>query len=149
MKPDQSTASPRGGFLLHVMPALLYAALIFYGGSAGKMPAPNVLHWDKVAHLVGFAGMQLLSFRAVRYELPRLSLKWQLTLAVAIASVVGAALELYQFTLRSRSAEFPDWVADTVGAALAAVVLLLLMRAGATRSDGVEAAGRDGKQVQE
>ena len=149
MKPNASANRRRGGFVLHVMPAVLYAIAVFYGGSVSKTPMPSVSHLDKVVHLLAFAGMQLAWFRAVRYESPRLALKWQVLIAAAIASAVGAGLELYQLALRYRSAEFLDWVADTAGAVLAAAVLLLLLRGSEHRGEVPEGVRGDSEPLEE
>jgi len=126
-----SEPQPRGGFALHVVPAVLWAAAIFVGGSSG-VPQPQVdigIPFDKVNHVVAFSGLQLLSYRALRYALPaaqRRSLRW---LAALAAVLVGVALELYQLGLPDRSAEVADVVADSVGALLGVLVLSLFAKA--------------------
>jgi VanZ family protein len=136
MQPDAPMTQPRGGFFLHVMPALLYVAAVFYAGSVSVGPAVQTEHGDKLIHAIAFAGMQLIVFRALRFELPEVRSKWQLLWAALISSGVGAALECYQIALRHRSAEWLDWVADTVGAAVAAAMLYW----GLFRSDADEGA---------
>jgi VanZ family protein len=129
--------------LLNVAPALLYVLAVFYAGSLPRVPMPGPAGADKLVHLLAFAVMQLLLFRAVRYELGRLGYKWQLLGAAALASFVGAALEVYQGALPHRSAELGDWIADTVGALLAAVVAWLLLRSRAGRGAARESLRRD------
>ena len=115
----------RGGFGRNVVPALLWAIAIFIGGSSG-VPQPHIdvgLPTDKVNHVTAFLGLQLLSYRALRYGLPnrrRLPLRW---LAVLVAVLVGIALELYQLGLPDRSADVEDVMADAVGAIVGAVAL--------------------------
>jgi len=125
-----STPPPalRGGFVGNVAPALLWAGAIFVGGSSG-VPQPRLelgLPFDKVNHVVAFLGLQLLSYRALRWGVSgggRRALRW---LAALTAVLVGIALELYQLGLPDRSAEVADVVADAVGAVLGALALGLL-----------------------
>ena len=118
----------QGGFARNVLPALVWAIAIFIGGSSG-VPQPRIdvgLPTDKVNHVVAFLGLQLLSYRALRYALPqrrRVPLRW---LAVLVAVTVGIALELYQLGLPDRSAEVEDVMADSVGALVGAVALTCL-----------------------
>lgn len=115
------------GFVRHVLPALLWTLAIFIGGSSG-VPQPKIdvgLPTDKVNHVVAFLGLQLLSYRALRYALPdktRASARW---LAVLVAVLVGVALELYQLGLPDRDADVADVVADSVGAIIGALSLAL------------------------
>jgi VanZ family protein len=119
----------RGGFVRNVLPALLWALAIFVGGGPG-VPQPSVeglaIPLDKIDHLIAFCGLQVLCFRALRYELPgrtRHALLW----AAALVSVLfGILLEIYQLGLPDRSAEVADAVADAIGAVLGATVLGLL-----------------------
>jgi VanZ family protein len=118
----------RGGFVRNVLPALVWAVAIFVGGSSG-VPQPRIdvgLPTDKVNHVVAFLGLQLLSYRALRYALPqrrRVPLRW---LAVLVSVLVGIALELYQLGLPDRSADVLDVMADSVGALVGALALTVL-----------------------
>jgi VanZ family protein len=118
----------QSGFFLHIAPAVLYVLAIFY---AGSVPDPPHLHLnfsaqDKLLHLGAFFGMQLTIFRAVRWRPGELSLKAQLLLALLVTSALGALLEIWQAALPYRSAEFLDWLADTLGAGLGAALLWLV-----------------------
>ena len=114
-------------FVVDVLPALLYMGAIFYGGSIPlRTPPIDVgLPVDKVLHLLAFGGLQLLLVRALRQGPWRLSWSNRNWIAVAGASALGLLLEVYQSTLPYRSAELWDWIADTLGALLAAALLLL------------------------
>jgi VanZ family protein len=118
----------KGGFGRNVLPALLWAIAIFIGGSSG-VPQPHIdvgLPTDKVNHVAAFLGLQLLTYRALRYGLPnrrRRPLRW---LAVLAAVLVGITLELYQLGLPDRSADVEDVMADAVGAVVGAVALTFL-----------------------
>ena len=142
------TGRRRGGFFIHVAPAVLYVVAVFYGGSAPVADIPRPLGPDKLVHLLGFAGMQFVWLRAIRFQLPEMSLKRQLLWATLVASALGAALELYQTALPYRSAELLDWVADTVGAVMAAVVLFFVQRGSAPPDLPQEVPQRDSEPVQ-
>ena len=116
--------SPQG-FALHVLPALLYLVGIFVGGSLPKLPDTGLEfeHLDKLMHLVAFAGLELLMWRAVRYSWPAGSARSQLLVSLLATSGSGALLEVWQGALPARQAEGLDWVADTLGALLVAVLL--------------------------
>jgi len=117
-----------GGFFLHVAPAILYVLAIFYAGSVEQGPEIQVelVAQDKLLHLVAFFGMQLTMFRAARWKLFELGTGRLALIALALTSAVGASLEFWQATLPYRSAEFADWVADVLGAGLAALLLRLV-----------------------
>jgi VanZ family protein len=84
---------------------------------------------DKIMHLVAFGLMAIVLDRALRWELPHLARGRQLLIAALLASAVGALLELVQATLPHRSAEVLDWIADTLGAALAGLLVFKVKRA--------------------
>jgi VanZ family protein len=131
--PEETKPVRRGSFWLHVAPAFVYAAFVFWGGTI-VVPAPPFqapeLAWDKIGHVIAFGLMQLVWYRAVRHELPRLSPGKQSLLAALVASVLGGVLELYQGALPHRSADLYDLLADVVGAGLAAIVVRQRAHAG-------------------
>ena len=106
-------------FSFQVWPALGYSILIMI---AGSLPAaamgPQQLN-DKLLHLIGFGGLALLSCRATRYLWPGLSERTVAFVGFMSAVVLGGALEIWQGLLSYRSAEWLDWVADSLGGALA------------------------------
>jgi VanZ family protein len=130
----------RPGFFLHTVPAALYVLAVFYAGTLGQPPLPDVggLPQDKIIHFFTFGLMQVVIYRAVRFELAELGLDRQLVVAAVSTSAVGALLELVQAALPHRSAELLDWLADTAGALLA----LFIMRRVLSRQGAAEAPAR-------
>ncbi len=124
--PARPDSAEQGGFLRHVLPALLWAVAIFIGGGGG---IPQVtgeglgIPYDKVMHVGAFLAMQALCFRALRYELRDRSRGSLLLLAAVLSILFGIALEVYQMGLPDRSAELSDAVADGIVAALGALLL--------------------------
>jgi VanZ family protein len=72
--------------------------------------------WDKLAHLVGYAG---LAFLLALVGLFRRRPSWAAYAGLfAIVVLYGAADELAQIPVPGRSAELVDWLADALGATL-------------------------------
>lgn len=122
------------GFALHVAPALVYLLGIFVGGSLPQGPdlGLDFAFKDKVLHLVAFAGFEVLIWRALRYLRPSRGVGWLFASSCLVAAAAGALLELWQALLPTRQAELLDWIADSVGALLAAVLLWRAAKANQT-----------------
>ena len=69
--------------------------------------------WDKLYHAGNFGVLAGLLYLA----------SGRAWLALALASLYGAGDELHQAFVPGRSADAADWLADTVGAALAVFTL--------------------------
>jgi VanZ family protein len=93
--------------------------LIFYLSSqSDPLPAVTSRFWDKWIHVVEYGALAVLMCPALTAEgrgLTRVAV-----LAVIAASVYGMTDEWHQSYVPFRSADVSDWVADTIGAALAA-----------------------------
>jgi VanZ family protein len=122
------TADPRTasrartfGFVTQVLPAAAYVIAIFYGGliRLGDLPETGFVPTDKLLHTLAFGGLALLLARAAHWLKPPASLARKLLSAALGSSLLGLLLELCQAFVPYRSADPWDWVADTVGAALA------------------------------
>lgn len=111
----------RPGFLVQVVPSVLYTGAIFYLGSLKRDPTIQIQFEakDKVLHLLAFFVMAVINRRAFAYIWPRFSVRRLFVVTFAWSSLLGALLEAYQSTLPYRSAEFLDWVFDSVGVGLA------------------------------
>ncbi len=127
-EPEPSEERARPGFFVHVVPALLYVVAVFYSGAA-RIALPRVeslIPQDKVMHFCVFGVMVFVVYHALSFELPKWSRARLIVVSALVASGLGALLELFQMTIPYRDAEFMDWVADTLGAILAAGILRLL-----------------------
>lgn len=126
-EPEPSEEPARPGFFIHVVPALLYIGAVFYSG-ATKVALPRletVIPEDKVAHFFIFGAMVFVVYHALAFELAEWKRSRLIVASVLVTSLLGGLLELVQYTIPYRDAEFLDWVADTLGAILAAGVLRL------------------------
>lgn len=111
----------------HCILPLAYTVVIFVKGSAPADAGALQVN-DKVAHAVVFFGLVLACAPLAVHCILRRGVQVRLAvLACAFYSaVVGAALELWQSRIPHRTADVWDWVADAVGALLAAALLLAL-----------------------
>jgi VanZ family protein len=115
------------GFLGYVLPALLYIVFLFWIGSIHtSLTIPqDFFARDKVDHFAAFGLLVLLALRALRFEMDTATWGRLVVAAVGISSLLGALLELWQWLLPYRFAEFGDWLADTLGAVLAGLASCL------------------------
>jgi VanZ family protein len=121
-----------------VFPAAAYVGAIFYTGliRLAELPELGVVPTDKLLHAAAFGGLALLLVRAGRALLPRLTFGKRLLFGALGASFFGALLEVCQYFVPYRSAEFLDWVADTVGASCAIGLLALFVQLVPRRAHG-------------
>lgn len=97
---------------------LLLVVAIFTASGESNLAAPDPgFSYDKLVHFLVFG---LLATAVVRIESIR-QLGWRgAVLAAVMVSAYGAIDEFRQSLTPGRMVEFADWVADTLGAALAA-----------------------------
>jgi len=121
-----SSAVWRASGTLRLLPAVLYSAAIFYGGviDVREVPQLGLISPDKLLHLLAFLGLEML------LELGLLGLPKgkRRALAVLVSVLLGAVLEGVQAALPYRSAELLDLVADALGAAIGALLVIALGR---------------------
>lgn len=120
--PPEPPAPPRRGRLVVAWPLILTAVITWESVSAIPSVGPPWLSFDKLAH---FGVFGLLATTIARLEAAK---RWPLLRelwAIILVSVYGMAIEIIQGLFTSiRSMEYGDWVADTLGAALAVVLYL-------------------------
>ena len=112
--------------LWYWLPAMMYAGAIFFL-SAQSHPEDELPTFlikdinDKVLHAVEFGILVLLCYRAFRWAAGPAVARQAVVLAIVTASVYGLTDEVHQALVPLRDASWQDWLADTVGATLAAV----------------------------
>jgi VanZ family protein len=121
--------TPRS-FVVDLLPAVLYLALLFWAGliPLKSLPGPDFELADKMWHLIAFGGLTALLSRALRHF--GRSVLESIAAAGSASALVGGLLELLQSLTPYRSADFADLAADALGALLAYVVLRWLAKAG-------------------
>ena len=101
------------------LPPLAYALVIFTLSSQSK-PLPELTEhvWDKILHMIEYAGLGVLVCRALVGE----GLPWirATILAIGITSAYGASDEWHQSFVPDRSSDVRDWLTDNIGATLGA-----------------------------
>ncbi len=106
------------------MPVCAYAGLIFYLSSQphpeDELPSFVLSFSDKVLHVVEYAALGGLCYRALRWGTNESSGNLALPLAVLFASLYGISDEIHQSLVPFRDSSWLDWVADTIGAAVGA-----------------------------
>ncbi|WP_373498768.1 VanZ family protein [Desulfococcus sp.] len=108
-------------FLGYWLPVILYCLLIFVQSS---FPSPvasrGVPMADKLLHLLGYALLAALFFRAHASIRPEAPLRRTWVSSVLFTSLYGAMDEFHQAFVPSRSADAADLLADTAGAVIGA-----------------------------
>jgi len=135
----------RATFLRHWLPVLVYMGFILSLSSV-QTPGPTFFTvQDKLLHFRVYAGLGAVPSRAFRAAFEgRAGLPWPVGAALA-GSAYGVLDELYQLTVPGRTSDVRDWIADTLGALAAVLVLRLAwgiaasQRSGGPRPGGGEA----------
>lgn len=102
-------------------PFLAALAVIFWLSSQSQVPGAHYV-WDKALHVVGYAGLGVLALRAFHGGLARPRLLPTLLAAIVVV-LWGISDEYHQSFVPGRDASALDVVADTIGMALAVVVV--------------------------
>jgi VanZ family protein len=108
------------------LPPLLWAGVILFGTSLPQDVVPvQTSQFDKIAH---FSIYTVFSYLLTR-QLLDITTRWRsAAIAVAIAVVFGALDEWHQRFIPGRSTEFADWLADSAGAVVGALVCVAVAR---------------------
>jgi VanZ family protein len=120
-QPPEAPAPSRRERWAVAWPLVLTAVVTWESVSAVPSVGPPWLSFDKLAH---FGVFGLLATTIARLEAAK---RWPLLgplWAIILVSVYGMAIEILQSFTPMRSMEYGDWVADTLGAALAVVLYL-------------------------
>lgn len=123
-----------GYWLFYWAPPLVWAAGIFGLSCLSRPPRPPAYPGeDKVVHFLLFGILALLMYRALTGDL-RLALRRALLLAWLTTSAYGAFDEVHQTFTPGRHVDWVDWLADTLGAAAALLILAGMTRFTARRA---------------
>jgi VanZ family protein len=115
---------------------ITYCGLIYWLSDQPTLPMPMLfLHQDKLHHAIAYFIMAVLAWRNLKHIIKRPYLL--ILLSVFFCSLYGLTDEWHQSFIKGRQADIADWLADTVGALLATLVLhgffvLYLKNKGAT-----------------
>jgi len=116
--------------VLFRLPAVLIAGTLWFLSSQSTLPQPPgvLLGWDKMQHLLayGVLGAAIGLWVPLGFWKRR---PWRaVLLTTAIGSIYGAIDEIHQYFVPYRDSNVFDWVANTLGSFLGALVIMLVMR---------------------
>ena len=112
--------------LWYWMPVALYAGAIFFL-SAQSHPEEHLPSFllkevsDKVLHLLEYAVLGALCYRAFRWGLNGQVAARALIIAIVATSLYGVTDEVHQLFVPFRESSWLDWLADTIGAVIGAL----------------------------
>lgn len=105
-----------------ILALLLYCAVIFWLSDQPSLPLPMLFEYqDKLHHFSAYFIMSILawrSFRHLTHNPVQLS-----AFAVLFCSLYGVSDEWHQSFVEGRTADSLDWLADTLGASVAVLLL--------------------------
>lgn len=108
-------------------PVCGYAGLIFYLSSQPHpeetLPSFVTLFSDKVLHVVEYAVLGGLCYRAFRWGATASWGALAIPLAVSVTALYGLSDEIHQSFVPFRDASGLDWLADSIGAILGSAIL--------------------------
>jgi VanZ family protein len=106
-----------------LVPLILYCVFIFM---QSRLPVPfeipDVSHFDKLLHFVGYGVMGILFYRTYLAGWPQALKRTLIWASVISTALYGLSDEIHQYFVPARSADLLDWLADTVGAAVGTVI---------------------------
>ena len=97
------------------------------------LPATHIRFADKAVHFVMYGGLGLLLARAM-HNPPRTTLFRVILSAFLIVAGIGAADEWHQQYIQGRSMDPADWMADSTGGLIGALIWVSAGRARAPRT---------------
>ena len=132
----QTVESPAGQWTRAWLPLAAYMALIFYLSSLPHPDEelPKFLFeklGDKLLHLIEYAVLAVLCYRAFRRAAGPFVAEHAVVLAIMAVSLYGATDEVHQAFVPFRTATWLDWVADTAGAVIGVIGSRYLTERGA------------------
>lgn len=124
------TSNNLSRFLLHHLPAIAYAALIYYISSMTDANPPSLgLSWeDKIYHCGEYALFAFFGFIALKYYRAEWVKKYIFVLAALIACLFAATDEFHQIYVPGRSATLSDMFSDWFGAIMTLVAIWLFLK---------------------
>ena len=124
------TSSNLSRFLLHHLPAIAYAALIYYISSMTHANPPSLgLSWeDKIYHCGEYALFSFFTYIALKYYSSGWVKKHIFVLVVLIACLFAATDEFHQMYVPGRSATLSDMFSDWLGAILTQLAIWMFLK---------------------
>ncbi len=108
--------------IFDILALLLYCSVIFWLSHQPSLPLPMLFEYqDKLHHFTAYFLMGILAWRTFRHYVKS---PFLLTIiSIMFCSLYGISDEWHQSFVVGRTADAWDWVADTIGATSAMLVL--------------------------
>jgi VanZ family protein len=114
--------------VVDTLPALLVVVAIWIFSSKSSLPQPKgILGIDKVQHMAAYAVLAFCLGLRISFAGWKRRPVFFFFLTAAVASAYGGVDELHQSFVPGRNADVWDWIADTLGALIGAVVALFIV----------------------
>jgi VanZ family protein len=111
------------------LPAFLIAGIICFLSSQSTLPQPQgIVGLDKLLHLSAYGALGIATGLWVSAAFWKRRPALALLLITLIVSAYGVTDEFHQYFVPGRDCDVWDWVADTLGAFLGALTVMLLNR---------------------
>lgn len=108
--------------LTNITVLTLYCSLIFWLSSRSTLPAPMLFeHQDKIHHMGAYFIMGIIAWRFFSDYISNTLILF--VVALCYCSIYGISDEWHQSFVPGRDADNMDWLADTIGAAIALTAL--------------------------
>lgn len=109
--------------IFDILALLLYCSVIFWLSHQPSLPLPMLFEYqDKLHHFTAYFLMGILAWRTFRHFVkPPFILA---IVSIIFCSLYGISDEWHQSFVEGRTADGWDWVADTIGATAAMLLLL-------------------------
>jgi len=111
------------------IPLIVYWIVLFAATSIPAQSVPSFGVSDKFNHFFAYLILAVLLYLTFSFQERSMFAKRNAALlTIAIAICYGVLDELHQMLVPGRSAEFLDWVADAIGAALGVLIITILLK---------------------
>lgn len=105
-----------------IIALVIYCGVIYWLSNQPSLPLPSLFEYqDKVHHFTAYFIMAVLAWRNFRHFIkPSLTLT---IVSITFCSLYGISDEWHQSFVEGRTSDSLDWLADTVGATVAALLI--------------------------
>jgi VanZ family protein len=105
-----------------IMALVLYCAVIYWLSDQPSLPLPKLFEFqDKLHHFTAYFIMGLLAWRLFRHFIKQPTIL--AIISILFCSLYGISDEWHQSFVEGRTSDSIDWLADTLGAIIATVLL--------------------------
>ncbi|GHT74832.1 hypothetical protein FACS1894124_5320 [Spirochaetia bacterium] len=116
--------------VLKRFPAILIGAAIWFLSAQSILPQPKgILGFDKLQHLAAYLVLAVTIGLWIPSAWRQKRRPLTLILTTLISSIYGIVDEVHQYYVPGRDCNVWDWIADTIGAIIGSVIIMLVLPA--------------------